>query len=149
MATCFFTLHVCVSPQVPVQITHGGLIPFPPLDFSLLPWWWGNAEFFEVTVHKQFPHRSGTPSAYTDTPVDRKPTGVISGVLQRALVPQSYMSQCREKFTESKVIDKKWFIKIGCLWGLQVNGWETAHPEVLVVYSFIIKGKGEDLLFLE
>ena len=40
-----------------------------------------------------------------------------------------------------KVIDKKWFIKIGWLWGLQVGGQQGAALENLVGYSFIIKGK--------
>ena len=40
-----------------------------------------------------------------------------------------------------KVIDKKWFIRIGCLWGLQAGRREMPHPRNLLGYSFIIKGK--------
>ena len=61
--------------------------------------------------------------------------------LQRAWVPQSFMSQHREEFSKSNVVDKKWFIRIGCLWGLQVGEWEMLHLENLVGYSFITKGK--------
>ena len=43
--------------------------------------------------------------------------------LQRALGPQRFTSQHGE-LNESKVIDKKWFIRIGPLWGLQAGGWE-------------------------
>ena len=63
--------------------------------------------------------------------------------LQRALVPQSFMSQHREEFIKSNVVDKKWFIRIGCLWGLQVGGWEMLHPKNLVGYNFIIRGEVE------
>ena len=61
--------------------------------------------------------------------------------LQRAWVPQSFMSQHREEFSKSNVVDKKWFIRIGCLWGLQVGGWEMLHPKNLVGYNFIIRGE--------
>ena len=61
------------------------------------------------------------------------------------------MFHCREEFSDSKVVDKKCFIRIGCLWGLQAGGRATLHPENLEGYSFIIKGKGtggKDLLCL-
>ena len=63
--------------------------------------------------------------------------------LWRAPVPQSFMSQCREEFSNSKVVDKKWFIRIGRLWGLQAGGQEMPWPKNLLGYSFIIKGKVE------
>ena len=53
------------------------------------------------------------------------------------------MSQCREEFNKNKVVDKKWFIRIGCLWGLQAGGQEMPWPKNLLGYSFIIKGKVE------
>ena len=34
-----------------------------------------------------------------------------------------FMSQHRKNSTRGKVIDKKWFIGVGCLWGLQVGRW--------------------------
>ena len=42
-----------------------------------------------------------------------------------------------------KGIDKMWFIKIGCLWGLQVGRQEIQCPENLLGHSFIIKWKVE------
>ena len=65
-------------------------------------------------------------------------------------------SQCREEFGKSKIIDKKWFITIGYLWGFQAGGWEMTCPGNLLGYSFIfyiIKGKvgrrrGPSLSFL-
>ena len=36
---------------------------------------------------------------------------------------------------------KKWFIRIGHLWGLQAGEWVMLHPENLLGYSYIIKGK--------
>ena len=51
------------------------------------------------------------------------------------------MSQCREEFNKNKVVDKKWFIRIGCLWGLQAGGQEMPWPKNLLGYSFIIKAK--------
>ena len=51
------------------------------------------------------------------------------------------MYQCREEFMDSKVVDETWFIRIGCLWGLQVGGREKLSPENLLGCSFIIKGK--------
>ena len=50
------------------------------------------------------------------------------------------MSQHGEEFSKSNVVDKKWFIRIGHLWGLQVGEWEMPHPKNLLGYSFIIKG---------
>ena len=55
----------------------------------------------------------------------------------------SFKSQCRKNSARGKVIDKKWFIRIGTLWGLQA-GEEDKRVlciEHLVGYSFIIKGK--------
>ena len=69
-----------------------------------------------------------------------KPISVISGGLQKAPVSQSFMSQHREEFSKSNVVDKKWFIRTGCLWGLQAGRWEMPHPKNLLGYSFIIKG---------
>ena len=42
-----------------------------------------------------------------------------------------------------KVIDKKWFIRIECMWGLPVGRWEMPSPEHLLGYSFKIKWKVE------
>ena len=63
--------------------------------------------------------------------------------LQRAWIPQSFMSQHREEFSKSNVVDKKWFIRIGGLWGLQVGGWEMPHPRNFVGYNFIIRRSEE------
>ena len=54
---------------------------------------------------------------------------------------QSFISQHRKNSVRGKVIDKKWFTSIGCLWGLQVGGQEGAAPKNLVGCSFIIKRK--------
>ena len=43
--------------------------------------------------------------------------------------------------THSRVMDKKWCIRIGCLWGLQVVDKRVPCLENLWGYSFIIKGK--------
>ena len=62
---------------------------------------------------------------------------------------QSFIPQHRKNSVRGKVIDKKWFSSIGCLWGLQVGGQEGAAPKNLVGCSFIIKrtvGEGEGLL---
>ena len=61
---------------------------------------------------------------------------------------QSFMSQCRKISSRGKMIAKKWFIRIGCLWGL--------HKRVgkrLPGYSFIIRrevgrGRRPSLSFL-
>ena len=55
----------------------------------------------------------------------------------------SCKSQCRKNSARGKVIDKKWFIRIGTLWGLQTGKGDkrVLHIENLVGYSFIIKGK--------
>ena len=42
-----------------------------------------------------------------------------------------------------KVMGKKWFIRIGCLWVLQMGRWEMPHPGNLLGYRFVIKGKLE------
>ena len=39
------------------------------------------------------------------------------------------------------MVDKKWFITIGCFWGLQVGGQEMLHTENLLGYNFTVKGK--------
>ena len=64
------------------------------------------------------------------------------GTYTRVTVPWSFMSQWRKEFRESKVIDKKWFIRIGCLWGLQATGGVSC-PKNLLSYGIIIKGKVE------
>ena len=51
------------------------------------------------------------------------------------------MSQLTKISVRGKVIDKNWFIRIGPLWGLQEASKRVPHPENLVGYSFIIKGK--------
>ena len=53
----------------------------------------------------------------------------------------SFMSQCRKNSARGKVIDNKWFIRIGSLWGLQEGWWEMSCPKNLPSYSFIIRGK--------
>ena len=52
-----------------------------------------------------------------------------------------FMSQNRKNSARGKVIDKKWFIRIGCFWGVQAGGERLPCPKNLVGYSFIIKGK--------
>ena len=39
------------------------------------------------------------------------------------------------------MVDKKWFIKIGCSWSLQAGEQEMLCPMNFVGYSFIVKGK--------
>ena len=63
------------------------------------------------------------------------------GEFWRAIILYSFMSQHRKNSVKGKVIDKKWFIRIGCLWGLQAGRREMPHPRNLLGYSFIIKGK--------
>ena len=43
----------------------------------------------------------------------------------------SFMSQCRNNSARGKVIDKNWFIRIGCLWDLQAGRQEVAAPQEL------------------
>ena len=58
-------------------------------------------------------------------------------------VPKSPGPFClrSERIQRGKLIGKGWFIRIGCLWGLQVGRGEGTTPQNLVDYSFIIKGK--------
>ena len=46
-----------------------------------------------------------------------------------------------ERVQWEAVNNKKWFIRIGRLWGLQGAGEKVSHPKNLAGYSFIIKGK--------
>ena len=50
------------------------------------------------------------------------------------------MSQHRKDFIKRQS-DKKWFVRIGHLWGLQVGGQGGAVPWKLTGLQFIIKGK--------
>ena len=50
-----------------------------------------------------------------------------------------FMFQERKSSTRGKVVDKKWFIRIGCLWGLQAGRQEG--DTLRTFYNFIIKGK--------
>ena len=52
---------------------------------------------------------------------------------------RSFMSQGRKNSARGKVIDKKWFIRRGLLWGLQAG--RQALPGYLVGYIFILKGR--------
>ena len=56
---------------------------------------------------------------------------------------QSFMSKHRKNSVRCKVIDKKWFIRIVHLWGLQVGRWALHCPGYIVGYNFIIKGRVE------
>ena len=60
--------------------------------------------------------------------------------LQRTPILQPFLSQCREEFSKSKVVNKKWFIinRIGCLWDLQ----ERLCPKNLVGYRVFFGGGG-------
>ena len=49
----------------------------------------------------EFPHQSGTPSAYTDTPVDLKPIGVISGAPKTSGTLGLYVSVQRTQRKQS------------------------------------------------
>ena len=49
--------------------------------------------------------------------------GDVSGVSEE---PWSFMSQHRKNSARGKVIAKKWFIRIWCLWSLQAGGGEGA-----------------------
>ena len=70
-----------------------------------------------------------------------KPFGIISGELRRAPIHSSLCLDREKNSTRDKGIDKMWFIKIGCLWGLQVGRREMPRLENLLGYSFIIKWK--------
>lgn len=50
-----------------------------------------------------------------------------------------FMFQGRKNSTRGKVVHKKWFIRIGCLWGLQATGQEGATLRTF--YNFVTKGK--------
>ena len=61
------------------------------------------------------------------------------------------VSMCRNNSVKGKVIDKKWFIRIGCLWGLHTGGqggtmsWELTG---LQFYNQRKSGQGEKKFFV-
>ena len=65
---------------------------------------------------------------------------VISGSPKSSGTTVLYVSTQQRIQWEAEV-DKKWFIRIGCLWGLQTGRREMLRPENLPDHSFIIKGK--------
>ena len=58
------------------------------------------------------------------------------GGLLRTLVPQFFTSQGRKDSWKGTVKDKKWFIRIGCLWCLQVGRQEGTMPWELTGLQF-------------
>ena len=61
-----------------------------------------------------------------------------------------FMSQHRKNSARSKVLEKKWLIRIGHLWGLQVDGWGDATSWKLSEVQFYNQwksGKGEKIFF--
>ena len=63
-----------------------------------------------------------------------------------------FMSQHRKNSVRGKMIEKKWFISRGCLWGLQVGGWGRGccawELSGLQIYDQRKNGEGEkDHLF--
>ena len=60
-------------------------------------------------------------------------------------------SSCQhgEESSESKVVDKKWFMRIKPLWGLQADGWEVP-PELrgLQFYNQTKSGEGKKTFFV-
>ena len=65
---------------------------------------------------------------------------VISGAPKSSGTIVLYVSMQQRIQWEAEV-DKKWFIRTGCLWGLQAGRREMLRPENLPDHSFIIKGK--------
>ena len=63
---------------------------------------------------------------------------------------QSFMSQHRKSSVRGKMMDKKWFIRIGCLWGLQVGERGGAMPwelSGLQLYDQRKSGEREETTF--
>ena len=75
-----------------------------------------------------------------------KRTDGVSGTLRIF-----FMSQHRKNSVRGKMIDKKWLIRIGCLWGLQVGGWERGccawELSGLQLYDQRKNGEGEKIIF--
>ena len=68
--------------------------------------------------------------------------GVISGASKEFRYHCPLCLSIGKNSARGKMIDKKWFIGIGWLWGLQVGGREKACPRTYwVTYSFRIKGE--------
>ena len=72
----------------------------------------------------------------------------------RALVPSSFTPRCREEFSESNVVGKKWFIRIGCLSGLTSRRARNTVPQELTGQQFYnqkksVGGGRAFFLFLE
>ena len=53
----------------------------------------------------------------------------------------SFMSQCRKNSARDKVIDKRWFIRIEPLRGLQAGRWEDVTPQELTGLQFYNQSK--------
>ena len=53
----------------------------------------------------------------------------------------SFMSQCRKNSARGKVIDKRWFIRIEPLRGLQAGRWEDVTPQELTGLQFYNQSK--------
>ena len=75
---------------------------------------------------------------------------LLGGVSGGSEELQFFMSQRRKNSARGKVIDKKWFIRIGHLWGLQAGGREGATPQELSGLQFYNQrksGEGEKTTF--
>ena len=96
--------------------------------------------FFEDTNWKTaFTH---PPLLFLESPINRYWNQLCFFLgLWRALLPQSFMFQCREEFSVSKVIDKQWFFKNRILAKFTGGRVRNACSENWCRYSFIIKGK--------
>ena len=67
-------------------------------------------------------------------------TGVILGG-SKELWYHSPLCLNTEKNLARGKVREKWFIRIGHLWGLQMDRWERLHPRTYWGCNFIIKGK--------
>ena len=75
---------------------------------------------------------------FLDINLKLKPLG---GALGGSKELRFFMSQHRKSSARGKVIDKKWFIRIARLWGLQASRWVLLCPKYLAGYVFTITGK--------
>ena len=106
----------------------------------------GEASSLELLAHGiPCPYQDPTPYSYLTTVLSWSPFETIFGVVSGGSKELQYHSplclSTEKNSVRSKVIDKKWFIRIGCLWGLQVTGKVVSCPKNLLSYGFITKGK--------
>ena len=73
------------------------------------------------------------PTLSSLAPVHMKPLGGVLGASEELWFLKS---QRRKNSVRGKVIDKKWFIRMGRLWGLPAGRWEGAIPRELSGLQF-------------